>query len=88
MSLLAEARESPCLTADAVGRQGTHKSHAEMGASRTHLPTFKWEHAALKAGRDTGPHPPPYNTRLQENKRQEYKNTRLQEKRKKIKVKR
>jgi len=36
---------------------------AEMGASRTHLPTLKREHAALKAGGDTGPHPPPGDTR-------------------------
>lgn len=43
----------------ALAGQGTHSFRAEMGVSRTHLPTFKREHAALKAGRDTGPHPPP-----------------------------
>ncbi len=32
---------------------------AEVRGNRTHLPAVQQGHAALKAGRDTSPHPPP-----------------------------
>ena len=41
-----------------------HTFVAEARESRTHLFRIRGTHAALKAGRDTGPHPPPLKTRL------------------------
>ena len=55
--------------------QGTHSFRAEARESRTHLFRISGTHAALKAGRDTGPHPPPLKTRKKKKDKRKKKNT-------------